>query len=132
MIKEINIGDKVYYSEMWIFRVAALILLVFAVYIVFLYPNEGFYVECKGPGPCANMLYNNSNYCGTKILSDSALCTTPLLLPNTSLGDPPPVYIANGTYFAIAIFLLAFIINTLIYNRGFFKQSSNKPIGQIK
>lgn len=75
---------------------------------------------------CFNEFYN-SNLCrdGT-ISSDNVLCTTKYIEAGQSLGTKAPYLVRNFTYISGGIVLLTLLLNTLIYNKGFFAYLKGK------
>lgn len=128
MIKEFYFFGRTYYSEMWIFRITALLLLAFALYVAFVAGADKYYsTTCKDADLCQNFFYNNTNYCGKDIGWNNSLCIVQFIPKGVTIGAEPPFWLKNGWIIPVGIVLIAFIINHLLYNTGF--KSKNDQVG---
>ena len=103
----------------------------FLLFVVIILSSNGFdyskhlYLACNSDSFCDNALYHNYPYC-----VEPNVCDLEVLPPHFSFGSPPPFYISHMNDFIYYGLLLAFIINHLIFNKGFsfrklFKHNNN-------
>jgi hypothetical protein len=120
--------DKKYRLNFWILKVACILCLAL-LFIIFY--QDGFSGKSHGFSYCANNSANresngcfNGFYNSTQCLKDivnksSPLCTTIQMYPGERLGEEPSWYFKYIWYLLGGIFLLALILNSLIYNRHY-------------
>ena len=125
--KELKFGELKYFTDIYLMRGAFVVVFLF---LLFVLNYDGFsgklhlFVSCEDKpmiGKCYNPAYQ-SNLCGTQISSSDPLCTTEFLYPGQTLGDKPPFYIEHFATIGILFLLVVLLINTLVYNKGFFKK----------
>ena len=125
LFKELNILGKPYKVNRGIFLLGFLIV---SSYTLICLNYDGFtgkthlYVECPSNSiseKCFNPAFE-SNLCTDGKLSGQ-ICEQKFLMRGESLGDKAPGYIQNFPLFSIGFVLLLIIINSILYNREFFK-----------
>ena len=127
-----HFGDKDYLVNVWVFRFIALTCLGI---LGFLFYQDSFSGEVHGysvcpnttQGQCFNVFYR-SNQCKDGTLKpDNPLCTTELMFPGQELGEKPSWLFSNVWIIVVGLCLLGIVLNTLLWNRHFFKGGSSKP-----
>lgn len=147
--KTISLFGKDYVINLWISRLLILILLSLSVYMLYLNDfsfKARAYSYCPNDSSigCVNIFYNSSicNNAGYSsnlslcdkgyIFKDCPICSTNIMYPGEFLGREPDFFTSNFWLFIIGIILVVIIINTLLFNKGFFKKnvdSNNKIVG---
>ena len=83
-----------------------------------------YYTECPNntmTGQCINAFYN-SNLCDDKHIDRTdVLCTQKYIAEGEHLGDKAPWFIRDFNFIAISFILVLLLLNTLIFNKVFFK-----------
>ena len=138
--KEIKVGDFTYVSSKFIMSIAFLLILVVALvslnYSKFS-GNSYYYTECPTnlmSGRCVNV-YFESNLCLDGTIKEQnlpygdKLCSTEFMFPGEVIGEKAPFFVRNFTYVGSLILVLALLLNTLIYNKGFFNYILDKLKG---
>lgn len=130
--KEIKFDDFTYVSSKFIMSLAFVLILCVALISLNYSKFSGttyYYSECPSnlmTGRCVNV-YFDSNLCldGTIASQNLAygdkLCSTEFMFPGEKIGEKAPWFVRNFTYVGSIILFLALLINTLVYNKGFFK-----------
>lgn len=122
--KKITIHGKEYIFAPIIFQTVTIILLIIAITV--LYTNDfdkstHLYIKCDSIIGCENPFYNNTLDCEKKIFSDVELCNNNIvMLPyGFEYGRPPPLILEWFWEISIGFIIIGFIINHLVFNRGF-------------
>lgn len=124
---EFELDGFTYRSSKFLLLLGFFIVLAYAV-LCFNYSGWSgktyYYTECPNntmTGRCVNVFYN-SNLCldGT-IRFDDPLCTTRFLAEGSSIGEKAPWFIQKFNLISISFIGFILLLNTLIFNRGFFK-----------
>ena len=130
--KEIKVGDFTYVSSKFIMSIAFILILVVALVSLNYSKFSGkgyYYTECPSnlmTGRCVNVYYD-SNLCNDGTIKDQylsygeKLCSTEFMFPGEKIGEKAPWLVQNFTYVGGFILFLALLLNTLVYNKGFFK-----------
>ena len=125
--KEFQLDGFTYRSSKMLMLFAFVLILVYAIFCFNYSGWSGktyYYTECPEntmTGRCVNVFYN-SNLCleGT-IASDNILCTSKYIEEGGSLGEKAPLFIREFNTITISFVLFILLLNTLIFNKGFFK-----------
>ena len=121
--KYFDLGNFRYASSKFIMLLAFLIVLVlgFVSLNYSAFSGKTYYYSSCDSVKCFNAFYK-SNLCldGT-IPSDDPLCSTEFMFKGQSLGEQAPFLVRNFVWFGVGIVLLALLLNTLIFNKGFFR-----------
>ena len=109
-------------------------LIAFTFFIIFLYllfilkydnwsGQTHVYSECTSNNEyCYNAIYN-SEFCTNGIINpDDSLCTIEKMYPGQLLGIKPPWFITSFSEICFGLVILSLLLNTLLYNKGFFKR----------
>lgn len=124
--KYIKFGSKYYKSDKVIFGTAILLVLVLVSIILYQDNFNGsnkYYSYCPTTEKdgCFNLFYNSS-YCKDSL---NPVCSVEHMFPGQELGEKPSWLTTNFLSIGFLILISAFIINTLIYNKGLFKDESS-------
>jgi hypothetical protein len=125
--KTVSTGKQKYLFNKWIFRGCIIIMILLALSAWFLTGfinplKQNLEIVCKTDNtPCTNPLYNNFDICGEgKMLpSYHYLCITELLPPGYHYGSEPNFLLNHFLEITIILILLAFLLNHMIFNKGF-------------
>ena len=125
--KEFQFDGFTYRSNKPLMLISFIIILIYAIFCFNYSGWSGktyYYTECPNntmTGKCLNAFYN-SNLCDDKhIKTSNPLCTEKYMAEGTSLGEKAPWFIVKFNLIAISFIGFILLINTLIFNRGFFK-----------
>ena len=132
MIKEFKLDDTFTYKAHRLLFIGVIILMACFLYYVLSYDSftgqQHYYSECPmstanntyGKG-CFNSFYGSNLCADGTIASDNLLCTIKYMEPGMSIGIKPPWFITYFETITYSLIVLTLIINTLIFNPGFFK-----------
>jgi hypothetical protein len=135
--KEMKWDGFTYVSSKFIMSIAFVLILCIALFSLNYSKFSGngyYYIECSNnlmTGRCVNT-YFESNLCtdGTILEQNlpygEKLCSTEFMFPGERIGEKPPWLVRNFSYVGGLILFVALLLNTLIYNKGFFKWIKDK------
>lgn len=138
--KEIKFDGFVYVSSKFIMSIAFVVILCLAVISLNYSKFSGksyYYSECPTnlmTGKCVNKYYN-SNLCndGTILKQNlpygDKLCFTEYMFPGEKIGEKEPWLVSNFSFIGGLILFVALLINTFVYNKGFFNFLKDKVSG---
>lgn len=140
-LKEFNINGQTYRFDSLLFNIYILALSIFVAVIIMLYGTNNlmftFYMVCPNEtnefgyiGQCQNPLYNNPEFCGKKIESDSLFCTKEFLNVGEELGRKPPININLIKDLITLSFVLMFFLNHYLHNQSFSFKKLWESIGE--
>jgi len=140
--KERQLKGFTYTVSKFILCVAFVLVMVFAVVSLNYSKFSGktyYYTECGTnlmTGKCVNV-YFESNLCMDGTIAShnlpygSELCNTEFMYPGQIIGEQPPWLVRNFAMVGSLIVALALLINTFIYNKGFFNYVKRRIKGEV-
>jgi hypothetical protein len=130
--KEIKFNSYIYSSSKIIMLIAFILiagLMIVALNYSKFSGKTYYYSECPEnlkTGKCVNV-YFESNLCtdGTILKQNlpygDKLCYTEFMFPGEKIGERTPWIVRNFAWCGVGILFLAILLNTLIYNKDFFR-----------
>lgn len=133
--KEFQLDGFTYRSNKPLILITFLLILAYA---LFCFNYSGwtgktyYYTECPNntmTGSCLNAYYQ-SNLCSEgKIKFSDPLCSEKYIAEGQSLGEKAPWFIQDFNLNSVLLLILALVLNTFLFNKGFFKYVFNKLRG---
>ena len=121
-----------YKFNKWIFRAVYVVTIVLFLFAVWGVGRTEIYLKCPSDSPrqCRNPFVPETEYLPNGTISPfnarvepctagPEICSHEYLVPGESIGKPPSFLYANFGMLLLATYLIAFIINHLLFNRGY-------------